>query len=139
FRIAELQRRPEIHRSRHFGAGLLAHQISQTPRELAFVRSRKRAIKHVRDDEAKHVIAQKFQPLLAGRAIASRYRGNMREGTFEQILTDKFVADPALKRRPVLGLAAHLTIVNSLLQRTDTGQRQNCQARSPSKTEKKMI
>jgi hypothetical protein len=32
-----------------------------------------------------------------------------------------------------------LTIVNSLLQRTDNGQRQNCQARSPSQTEKKMI
>ena len=85
------------------------------------------------------MVAEKFQPLIAGRAIASRQRGNVRECAFKQVLIGKFVADPALERRPVLGLAAHLTIVNSLPQRTDTGQRQNCQARSPSKTEKKMI
>ena len=78
------------------------------------------------------MIAEKLQPLIACRAVASRQRGNMRERALEQILIGKFVADPAFERRPVLGLAAHLTIVNSLLQRTDTGQRQNCQARSPS-------
>ena len=37
------------------------------------------------------------------------------------------------------GLAAHRTIVNNRLQRTDQGQRHTSRARSPSATEKKMI
>src|SRR4029450_10813087 len=139
FRVAELQCRPEIHRARDFGAGLLAHQVGQAPRELSFIGPREGAIEHVGDDEAKHVIAEEFEPLIARRALASGQRGNMSERSFEQVLIGKLVADPAFERRPVPGLAAHLTIVNSLLQRTDTGQRQNCQARSPSYTEKKMI
>ena len=40
---------------------------------------------------------------------------------------------------PPSGLAAHLTILNSRFHRIDHGQRQTCQARSPSATEKKMI
>ena len=39
----------------------------------------------------------------------------------------------------MLARAPHRTIVNSRLQRTDQGQRQTSQARSPSGTEKKMI
>ena len=56
----------------------------------------------------------------------------MRERTFQQRFIGEFIADPLLERRSVLGLAAHLTIVNNLLQRTETGQRQSSQARSPS-------
>ena len=56
----------------------------------------------------------------------------MRERALQQRLVGEFIADPVLERGPVLGLAAHLTIVNSLFQRTETGQRQNSQARSPS-------
>ena len=57
----------------------------------------------------------------------------MRERAFQQRLVGEFVADPVLERGSVLGLAAaHLMIVNSLPQRTETGQRQNSQARSPS-------
>ena len=58
---------------------------------------RKSAVQHVGDDEAEHVIAEKFQPLIAGRAIAARQRGNVRERAFEQVLVGKFIADPALR------------------------------------------
>ncbi len=80
------------------------------------------------------MVAEKFQALVAGGAVlhATRERGNMRERALQQRLIGEFIADPVLERRSVLGLAAHLTIVNSLLQRTETGQRQNSQARSPS-------
>ncbi len=58
----------------------------------------------------------------------------MRNRALQERLIGKFIADPVLERRSffVLGLTAHRTIVNNLLQRTDTGQRQNSQARSPS-------
>jgi len=78
------------------------------------------------------VVAEKFEALIACSTVAARQCRNVRQRTFKQILIGKFVADPVFERGPVLRLAAHLTIVNSLLQRTDTGQRQNCQARSPS-------
>ena len=58
----------------------------------------------------------------------------MRQRALQQSLVGEFVADPVFERGAVfvLGLAAHRTIVNSLLQRTENGQRQNSQARSPS-------
>src|SRR5690348_14576017 len=139
FGVAELERRTEIHRSRDFGASLLAHKIGKSARELAFIGLWKSAVEHIGDHEAQHMIAKKFEPLIAGGPISSGEGGNMRQGALKQILVGKFVADRAFERCSVLGLAAHLTIVKSLLQRTDTGQRQNCQARSPSYTEKKMI
>ena len=80
-----------------------------------------------------HVVAEKFQPLVAvGARGAARQRRDMRERAFQQRLVGELVADPLFERRSVLGLAAHRTIVNSLLQRTENGQRQNSQARSPS-------
>src|SRR5262245_61507511 len=82
-RIAELQRRTEIHCPRNLGAGFLAHQIGQTPRELSLVRSWKSAIEHVRDDKAKNVIAEEFKPLIAGRTIAPRQRGDVRQGALK--------------------------------------------------------
>ena len=80
------------------------------------------------------MVAEKFQALIAVGALlrAAGQRRNMRERALKQGLIGELVADPLLERRSVLGLAAHRTIVNSLFQRTETGQRQNCQARSPS-------
>src|SRR5665647_2397535 len=102
-------------------------------RQLALIGFRECAIEHVGNDQAEHVIAEEFQALVAvGAGGAARKRGNMRDRTLQQRLIGELVADPLLERRSVLGLAAHRTIVNSLLQRTATGQRQNCQARSPS-------
>ncbi len=136
FRIAELERGPEIHRARNLRAGFLAHQIGQPARQFALVRLRKGAIEHVGNDQAEHMVAEKFQALVAvGAGGAARQRGNMRDRAFQQRLIGEFIADPVLERGPVLlvlGLAAHRTIVNSLPQRTENGQRQNSQARSPS-------
>ena len=141
FRIAELERGTEIHRPAHLGAGFLAHQIGQPARQFAFVRLGKGAIEHVGNHQAENVVAEEFQPLIAAAAILrpARQRRNVGERAFEQRLVGEFIADPFLERSSVLRLAAHLMIVNSLLQRTETGQRQNSQARSPSYTEKKMI
>ncbi len=79
------------------------------------------------------MVAEEFQALVAiGAGGAAGKRGNMRNRALKQRLIGELVADPLLERRSVLGLTAHRTIVNSLFQRTDTGQRQNSQARSPS-------
>ncbi len=79
------------------------------------------------------MVTEEFQTLVAvGARGAARQRRDMRERAFEQRLVGEVVPDPLFERRSVLGLTAHRTIVNSLLQRTDTGQRQNSQARSPS-------
>ena len=65
FRIAELERGPKIHRARHLGAGFLAHQIGEPARQLAFVGLRESAIEHVGNDQAEHMVAEEFQPLIA--------------------------------------------------------------------------
>jgi hypothetical protein len=56
----------------------------------------------------------------------------MGQRTLEQRLLGELVADLSLKNAPILGLSAHRTIVNSRLHRTENGQRQISQARSPS-------
>src|SRR5215470_18067104 len=64
----------------------------------------------------------------------------MRQRALEHRFVGKLVADSYLKFAPAGRRSpAHLTIVNSLLQRTDHGQLQMCQAGSPSPMEKKMI
>ena len=131
FRSAELERRAEIHGARHLRAGLLAHQIGEPARQLALVGAREGAIEHVGDDQAEHVVAKEFQALIAGAAIAAGQGGNVGERAVKQGLVGELVADPLLERVAFLGLAAHLTIVNSRFQRTEKGQRQNSQARSP--------
>ena len=80
------------------------------------------------------MVAEKFEPLVARGAVVrtAGQRRNMRERAFQQDLIGKLVADPHFENGAVLRLAAHLTIVNRRFQRTETGQRQNSQARSPS-------
>jgi hypothetical protein len=128
--VPEFEHGAEIHRACNLGAGFPA--LDRQDADTRPLRLRKCAVQHIGYDETKNVVAEKFEPLIAGSAVSARQRRNMRQRTFKQILVGKFVADPVFERGPVLRLAAHLTIVSSLLQRTDTGQRQNCQARSPS-------
>src|SRR5258708_2298530 len=52
----------ELDRARHVGAGLLAHQIGEPPRQFPLVGAGKGPKQHVRDDQAEHVIAQEFEP-----------------------------------------------------------------------------
>src|SRR5262245_33151023 len=68
---AELEHGPEVHGTRNLGAGLLANQIGQASRQLPFVRLREGAIEHVGYHQAKNVIAEEFQSLIAGSAIAA--------------------------------------------------------------------
>jgi hypothetical protein len=49
------------------------------------------------------VVAKKFEPLIAGSAVAARQRRNVCQRTFKQILIGKFVADPA-RRGPAFAL-----------------------------------
>ena len=125
---------PKIHGSGDIGAGFLAHQVGEPAREFSFIGLRKGAIEHVGNHQTEHVIAEKFEPLITGGAVlrAAGQRRNVRERTLKQGLVGEFIADPLLQSGSILRLAAHRTIVNSLCQRTATGQRQNSQARSPS-------
>src|SRR5665213_2429916 len=121
--------------ARNLGAGFLSHQIGQPARQLALVRLGKRVIKHVGNDQAEYMVAEEFQALVAvGAGGPAGQRGNMRDRALKQSFIGEFIADPILERGSVFvfGLSAHRTIVNNRLQRTDTGQRQNSQARSPS-------
>src|SRR6185503_3251561 len=70
--ISELEHRAEVHRTSHLRAGFLAHQIGKTPRQFPLIRLRKGAVQHVGYDETKNVIAEKFESLIAGNAVAAR-------------------------------------------------------------------
>jgi len=136
-RGAELDHRPEVHRAGNLGAGLAAYQVGEPARQLALVRLGEGTKQHVGDDEAEDVVAEEFQPLIAADAALARQRRDVGERAVEQRLLGEAVADPLLEFLATLP-AAHRTIVNSRLQRTDHGQFQKCQAGSPSPTEKKM-
>ena len=175
FRIAEPHGRAEVDGARNVGAGFLAHQSRQPPRQLALGCRRERAEQHVGNHQAEHVIAEELEPLIASAAVApAGERGTMGERAVEPRMLGETVADAvfelgglsrhagafeaarrhaaargsALGRRGAAlsfgGLrlrrsGAHRTIVSSRSHRTDHGQRQNAQPRSPSWTEKKMI
>ena len=61
----------EPERSRHVGAALPAHEIGEPPRQFALVGLRKGAKQHVGDDQPEHMVAEKFEPLVA---VAARLR-----------------------------------------------------------------
>ena len=85
FGSAKPQRRPEIDRARHIGAGFAPHQIGEAPRQLALLRLRKGREQHFRDREPEHVIAEEFQPLIAAGAALPLQRRDMRQRAFQQI------------------------------------------------------
>ena len=87
FRIAEAERRAEVDRARDIGAGLAPHQVGKPPRQLALVALRKGAIEHVGDDETEHMVAEKFQPLVAAAApLLGRSRRNVGQRAVEDRL-----------------------------------------------------
>ena len=68
----QLDRGAEFNRNGNFSAGLLAHEVGEPSRQLAFVGFRKAAEQHVRNDEAKYVVAEKLKPLIGASVSASR-------------------------------------------------------------------
>src|SRR5215831_10223351 len=62
----------EAKRPCNIRAAFLANEFGEPFRQFAFVRIGKGAIEHVGHDQAKHVVAQKFQPLVALGALALR-------------------------------------------------------------------
>ena len=131
---------PRSIRARHVRAGLAPHQVGEPARQLALVAARKGAVEHVRDREPEHVVAEKFEPLIAAAASLLRRRGrHMGQRALEDRLVGKRVADLAFELVAGFRLPAHRTIENNRFQRTTQGQRQIFQAASPSPTEKKMI
>src|SRR5262249_16477305 len=84
-RCPEPDRRAEVDRPPYVRASLLAHEIGEPTRHFAFIGSCEGAKQHVGDDEAEHVIAEKFEPLVGGGAVARpAQRRNVGERLFEQ-------------------------------------------------------
>ena len=98
-RSAEPQRRAKIDRARHVGAGLAAHEIGEPPRQFALVGLGKGAKQHVGDDQPEHVVAEKFEPLIAVGAAAAGERRDVGERALEQIAVLEPVADGLFQRR----------------------------------------
>ena len=73
-------------------------------------------------DQAEHMVAEKFEPLIAVGAVAPPDSAEMCvSARSSSALSAKLIADPLLERASCpWPAAAHLTIVNSLLQRTET-------------------
>ena len=83
-RGAKPQRRAKVDGARDVGAGLAAHQVGEPARQFAFVGFREGAEQHVGDDQAEHMIAQKFQPLIAVGPIAAGQRRNVSQRAIQQ-------------------------------------------------------
>jgi hypothetical protein len=71
---SELDGLIQSERFRNIGAGLTPHQISESFGQFALVGLRKCPIEHVRDDQTEHMIAEKFEPLIAVGAAARGLR-----------------------------------------------------------------
>ena len=98
--LAELDVVDQAERFRDVGAAFLAHEIGQTFRQFALVGIRKRAIQHVGHDQPEHVVAEKFEALVALGAVARGLeRGHMRERGGQQRGIAELVADARLDRR----------------------------------------
>ena len=68
------------------GAGLPAHQRMQLQRQRAFVSSGIAAMQLLGHDQAKHAVAQKFQPLVGAGGIGA--------GMGQRALEKRFVLKP---------------------------------------------
>ena len=89
FRCPEPERGTKIDRARDLGAGFLAHQIGKPSRQLALLRLRKRREQHVGDREPEHVVAQKFEPLVAAGAALPLERGDVRQARSSRSASEK--------------------------------------------------
>src|SRR5882757_3128014 len=94
---AELDALEQSQRLGDVDAALAAHQVGQPLRQLAFVGLGKGAIEHVGNHQAEHVIAEKFEALVAIAAAARRFqRRDMGEGGREQRRIGELMTDARL-------------------------------------------
>src|SRR5882757_1252359 len=94
---AELDALEQSQRLGDVDAALAAHQVGQPLRQLAFVGLGKGAIEHVGNHQAEHVIAEKFEALVAIAAAARRFqRRDMGEGGGEQRRIGELMTDARL-------------------------------------------
>src|SRR5580700_5198823 len=97
-RRAELDRSTELDGDGDLGAGLLAHQIGEPARQLAFVGFGEGAEQHVGNHQAEHMIAEELEPLIGAGAVARALeRGNVGERAIEQRAVLEAVADALLE------------------------------------------
>ncbi len=104
------------------GAGFLAHQIGEPPRQLALVGLRKGAIEHVGDRPGRARgrreirAADSWRPRFCGLPTSAEMCVS---APLQQRLVGESCSRSALRaRRGLRPSAAHLTIVNSRFQRT---------------------
>src|SRR6266540_591509 len=122
-RCPEPDCRTKIDRPCHVRAGLLAYQISETTRHLPLVGFCEGAEQHVRDDEPKHVITKKLQPLVRRGAVARpAQRGNVRERLLEQRGILEAVADAFFERRQIAAPALLCAGLRILIGSGETGR-----------------
>src|SRR5882724_2804076 len=92
--LAKLDVIDQAERFRDVGAALLAHEIGKTFRQFALVGVRERAIQHVGHDQPEHMVAEKFEALVALGAVARRLeRRHMGERGRQQRGIAELVAD----------------------------------------------
>src|SRR5690606_24797492 len=140
----EAHDRPEIECDGDFGAALIADKAGQPPRQFSLAGPGECNGQHVGDDEAEDAVAEEFEALIAGfRPKACLDDGAlMGERFFKKAAVAETVADPglqAVKNGADLRQAVRHNTFRTRSKRTDHGHFQNCQAASPSFTEKKMI
>ncbi len=102
------------------GAALLAHEVGEPLRQFALVGLRERPEQHVRDDQAEHVVAEEFQPLVAVSTVAAGglQRGDMGERGGQQRGIGERIADPRLGAGDrSLGLGGLGCLATALLRR----------------------
>ena len=100
FRRSQPDGGAKLDEASHVGTRFLAHEVGEPPRHLAFVGLRKGPEQHVRDDQAEHVIAEKFETLVAAGAISRPAQcGDVSERLLEQRRILEAVTDALLELR----------------------------------------
>src|SRR5262245_9168890 len=97
-RGAKPQRIAETDGARDLGAGLAAHQDDKPPRQLPFIALRKRVKQHLRYDQTEHMVAEKFEPLVAAGAAAAGQRRNVGQRPHQQFGVLEAVSDGLFER-----------------------------------------
>jgi hypothetical protein len=104
--ISKVEFAAELELAGDGGAGFLAHQCIERAAQLALVGARHSAEQDVGDHEAKHAVAEEFEPLVGTLdALRRRHGARMGERAVEQVWIGKAVAEPGLEPvvRPASG------------------------------------
>ena len=131
--------RAKIERESDRGTSFLAHKIGQTLRQLALLRLREFTEQKIGDDEPEHVIAEKFEPLIADLVFAATDGADVGQCLGQQALILETMPDFLLERDRCFLAGAHRTSEKTRLQRTAQGHVHTSQAWVPSSIEKKII